>query len=112
MLPAGWSDFVSQPSSTSDGYGGFWWLNTNQDSIEDVPEDAYWAAGVADQRIHVIPSEELLIARNGHASIGDWNYVNSTIADAVTSYHSGLLTATAAAWGRISASLTPFPTGR
>lgn len=83
VLPAGWSDFVSQPSPASDGYGGFWWLNTNQDSMEDVPEDAYWAAGVADQRIHVIPSADLVIARNGHASVADWNYVNSTIVDAV-----------------------------
>lgn len=83
VLPSWWTDEVIQPSSAEDGYGGLWWLNTNQDSQEDVPADAYWAAGVSDQRIHVIPSEDLVIARNGHTGVADWNYVNSTIVDAV-----------------------------
>lgn len=83
MLPPWWTDEVIQPSPAADHYGGFWWLNTDQDSQEDVPADAYWASGVSDQRVHVIPSEDLVIARNGHTDVADWNYVNSTIVDAV-----------------------------
>lgn len=83
VLPPWWTDEVPQPSPAADHYGGLWWLNTDQESQEDVPADAYWASGVSDQRIHVIPSEDLVIARNGHTEVADWNYVNSTIVDAV-----------------------------
>ena len=69
------------PGATLD-YGLLWWTNeTGQ--MPNVPRDAYWAWGLGDSLIVVIPSLDLVIARAGpqatEASAGrvwndsDWN---------------------------------------
>lgn len=63
-------------------YGVLWWTNTTG-ALANVPRDAFWAWGLGDSLIVVIPSLDLVIARAGpiqptHATQrvfgeGDWD---------------------------------------
>jgi Beta-lactamase class C and other penicillin binding proteins len=46
-------------------YGVLWWTNTSGE-MPGVPRDAYWAWGLGDNLIVVIPSLDLVIARTGN----------------------------------------------
>lgn len=50
--------------SANQGYGLLWWTNATR-QLADVPADAYWAWGLGDSLIIVIPSLDLVIARTG-----------------------------------------------
>jgi hypothetical protein len=51
------------PGATSN-YGVLWWTNTTG-QMPDVPKDAYWAWGLHETFIIVIPSLDLVVARAG-----------------------------------------------
>jgi CubicO group peptidase (beta-lactamase class C family) len=51
------------PGATSN-YGVLWWTNTNG-QMANVPKDAYWAWGLHETFIIVIPSLDLVVARAG-----------------------------------------------
>jgi CubicO group peptidase (beta-lactamase class C family) len=51
------------PQATAN-YGVLWWTNANH-QMPDVPTDAYWAWGLHDTLIIVVPSLDLVIARAG-----------------------------------------------
>ncbi len=51
------------PNAQTD-YGILWWTNKSK-TMPNVPEDAYWAWGLGEELIVVIPSLDLVIARNG-----------------------------------------------
>jgi CubicO group peptidase (beta-lactamase class C family) len=56
-------DPTNFPGATTN-YGVLWW--TNKDGqLANVPRDAYWAWGLGDSLIVVIPSLDLIIARAG-----------------------------------------------
>jgi len=69
------------PTATED-YGVLWWTNTSGE-LQGVPTDAYWAWGLGESLIVVIPSLDLVIARVGPQSTtisagrvwndSDWN---------------------------------------
>lgn len=64
------------PSANLD-YGLLWWTNATG-RLPDVPRDAYWAWGLGDSLIVVIPSLDLVIARVGSHADGTgphWRYV-------------------------------------
>jgi CubicO group peptidase (beta-lactamase class C family) len=46
-------------------YGVLWWTNTSGE-LPGVPRDAYWAWGLGDNLIVVIPSLDIVIARTGN----------------------------------------------
>ena len=46
-------------------YGVLWWTNTSGE-MPGVPKDAYWAWGLGDNLIVVIPSLDIVIARTGN----------------------------------------------
>lgn len=52
-------------------YGYLWWLNTARASMPDVPADAFYAAGLDEKRIYVVPSQDLVVVRIGP---GDSNW--------------------------------------
>jgi CubicO group peptidase (beta-lactamase class C family) len=52
------------PTATQN-YGVLWWTNTSGE-MPGVPRDAYWAWGLGDNLIVVIPSLDLVIARTGN----------------------------------------------
>jgi CubicO group peptidase (beta-lactamase class C family) len=51
------------PQATAN-YGVLWWTNANH-QMPDVPTDAYWAWGLHDTLIIVVPSLDLVVARAG-----------------------------------------------
>jgi CubicO group peptidase (beta-lactamase class C family) len=63
VVPSGWIDDTVTPASTAEQgqYGYHWWL----DDPEGVPEDHFYAYGLDHQYIHVIPSLDLVVVRNG-----------------------------------------------
>ena len=77
LLPEGWSDFVAAPAPSADyGYGAGFWTNRG-DSFGakarvgfGFPPDSYFASGSMGQRVVIVPSEGLVIARLGRTA--DW----------------------------------------
>lgn len=58
------------PGATSH-YGLFWW-NNNDGKISGVPTDAFWAWGLGDSILLIIPSLDLVVARAGQAWRQGW----------------------------------------
>jgi CubicO group peptidase (beta-lactamase class C family) len=67
LLSTEWIDFVRTPAPATAAlghhYGGHWWLVP--EDRDDVPPDAYAAAGNRGQYLVVVPSHELVIVRRG-----------------------------------------------
>jgi CubicO group peptidase (beta-lactamase class C family) len=57
-------DPQDDPTAT-ENFGVLWWTNTSGE-LPAVPRDAYWAWGLGDNLIVVIPSLDLVIARTGN----------------------------------------------
>jgi CubicO group peptidase (beta-lactamase class C family) len=57
------ADATNFPAATT-GYGVAWWTNAHG-QLPEVPRDAYWAWGLGDSLIVVIPSLDLVVARAG-----------------------------------------------
>jgi len=66
------ADPVNYPGATAN-YGILWWTNA-EGRIANVPKDAFWAWGLHETFIIVIPSQDLVIAR---AANGGWDATNS-----------------------------------
>jgi CubicO group peptidase (beta-lactamase class C family) len=69
ILPEGYVKFVSTvaPAWQQDQrpiYGGFFWING--DSTFPVPKEAYYMNGAGGQKVLIIPSHNLVVARLGH----------------------------------------------
>ena len=65
LLPPGWVRYLREPAAGSDGvYGGQTWLPGPD--TPSLPADAYMMRGFQDQRVFIIPSRNLVIARLGH----------------------------------------------
>lgn len=65
LLPPGWVDYLCKPANGSDGtYGGQTWLPGPD--MPSLPADAYMMRGFQNQRVFVVPSRQLVIARLGH----------------------------------------------
>lgn len=70
------ADPVNYPRATTN-YGVLWWTNA-EGLLADVPRDAYWAWGLGDSLIVVIPSLDIVVARAGNVPPApawrpDWN---------------------------------------
>lgn len=67
LLSEEWIRFVRTPAPATRArgsfYGGQWWLVP--DGRNDIPKDAYSAAGNRGQYVIVVPSQELVIVRRG-----------------------------------------------
>lgn len=57
--------------AASDHYGYFWWNNADG-TMPNVPRDAYWAWGLFDSLIIVIPSLDIVVARAGNGLQSGW----------------------------------------
>jgi CubicO group peptidase (beta-lactamase class C family) len=57
---------AAEHGNASDHYGLLWWNNADG-TLPDVPRDAYWAWGLYDSLIVVIPSLDLVVTRAGSA---------------------------------------------
>ena len=70
ILPEGWLAFAATPSPALDGagiYGAYWWLNrpgpNGARAFNSAPEDLLAATGHWGQKLIVLPSHGLVIAR-------------------------------------------------
>ena len=61
-------------------YGLLWW-NNNDGSIGGVPQDAFWAWGLGEAIILVIPSLRLVVARAGSGWQSGWRANYSVVAE-------------------------------
>lgn len=66
------NDTRSRFAGASKHYGLLWWNNADG-AIEGVPRDAYWAWGLRDSLIVVIPSLDIVISRAGEPIPGSRN---------------------------------------
>lgn len=65
LLTPGWIDYLREPAVGSAGtYGAHTWLPGPD--MPSLPKDAFMMRGFQDQRVFVIPSRRLVIARLGH----------------------------------------------
>lgn len=83
ILPEGWIDFVTTPApgDPSRGYGGQFWLNRGAPMrMPSLPADAYMAAGFMGQEVVIIPSRDLVVARQGPSSGGFGSYFDELVA--------------------------------
>ncbi len=71
LLPEGWSRYVAEPASASDGeYGAQFWLNRpgangRPKYVPGVPDDAYLMSGHEGQYVLIVPDKRLVIVRTG-----------------------------------------------
>lgn len=94
LLPEGWSQWSSEPTSGT-AYGAGWWTNRGSDEAAvhrrdiGIPADAFFAVGNLGQRIAVIPSERLVIVRmaRAHTRHGDMAGFERLIVDTIASLH-------------------------
>lgn len=63
VVPESWVVESTSPTPVSDGYGYQWWLTGR--TVPELPEDTFSARGHDGQYIYVIPSEDLVVVRNG-----------------------------------------------
>ena len=64
------NDSQRQFAGASRHYGLLWW-NNGDGAIENVPTDAFWAWGLYDSLIVVIPSLDIVVARAGETIAGE-----------------------------------------
>lgn len=91
---------VNSSQTLNKAYGYLWWLNGKSDfmvptsqivipgtMIPNAPSDMYCALGKNDQKIYVVPSQKLVVIRQGNSAGGFnlalssfdntlWNYIN------------------------------------
>ena len=87
IIPESYVDLVSRPApavrglpvaspaafaGASDHYGVLWWTNADGE-IPGVPTDAYWAWGLGDSLIVVIPSLDIVASRAGSGWRSGWS---------------------------------------
>jgi len=60
----GLPEWTDKYGNASDHYSLLWWNNADG-TLEDVPRDAYWAWGLYDSLIVVVPSLDLVVVRGG-----------------------------------------------
>ena len=66
------NDYKRRFANASNHYGLLWWNNADG-TLANVPRDAYWAWGLGDSLIVVIPSLDIVVARAGSAWSGSRN---------------------------------------
>ncbi len=69
ILPVEWIDFMKSPATPSGGrYAGTFWLKESnpENALSDAPEDIFFADGFLGQRVYIIPSKNLVVARMGY----------------------------------------------
>lgn len=61
LFPQKWIDMLRVPAEAAPTYGYMWWLNTGRESLKDVPEHVYYAAGFGGNYIVVDEKNDLIV---------------------------------------------------
>jgi hypothetical protein len=73
ILPEGWVRYSSSQTLDSPYAAGFWRGSKVLRMRWGIPEDAFFASGLLGQRVIVIPSERIVIARFGNAHSANYD---------------------------------------
>jgi CubicO group peptidase (beta-lactamase class C family) len=92
ILPDGWVKYSTTPVSGAKmgEYGAHFWLNAGESGnpshriYPDIPADLFWADGYEGQKVFIIPSKKLVVAKLG-LSQGDFQDDNKFLADIIDS---------------------------
>ena len=102
LLPEGWmqQSTTATPvdSSEEKGYAAGWWVNRQADGTlvnPALPEDAYWAQGHDGQRLYVVPSARLVVARLGFTPEVEDIRTDELVGEARRARHRGVTPGTA-----------------
>jgi CubicO group peptidase (beta-lactamase class C family) len=71
LVPADWISRSTTATTVNPAYALGWWTNANGAWLPNAPRDLFAALGYRSQRLYVIPSLELVIARLGTGP-ADW----------------------------------------
>jgi CubicO group peptidase (beta-lactamase class C family) len=77
ILPEGWVEY-SRRSTLDSHYGAGFWTNDGPSApaarrvARGFPKDGFFASGNRGQRIYIIPSEHLIVARFGYSPEPDF----------------------------------------
>jgi len=80
ILPEGWVEY-SRRSTLGSPYGAGFWTNDGPSApaarrvARGFPKDGYFASGNRGQRIYIIPSEQLIVARFGYSPEPDFGII-------------------------------------
>ena len=76
ILPEHWMEYATTktPSNPMAPYGAQFWLNSKKNYYPSLPADLYECRGKDIQRVTIIPSEKLIVARFGYTpNEGGWD---------------------------------------
>lgn len=77
ILPDNWMTYATTPTSTDPmaHYGAQFWLNSKKTYYPSLPADLYECRGKDIQRVTIIPSQKLVVARFGYTPNDDgWDH--------------------------------------
>ena len=90
LLPEGWMAESTTPRAVAEtdaaGMGASWWANRLPDGAlvePTLPADAYWASGHDGQKLVVVPSADLVVARLGFTPEVDDERAAQLVADVI-----------------------------
>lgn len=69
LLSREWIDFMKTPAEASNhNYAGTFWLRESnpEQTLNDVPDNVFFADRFLKQRIYIIPSKNLVVVRMGY----------------------------------------------
>jgi CubicO group peptidase (beta-lactamase class C family) len=73
ILSENWVNYTVEPAKGSNGdYGALFWLNKGG-KFKGVPDDLFYCDGYDGQYIFIIPSKQLVVARNGYSPNDSFN---------------------------------------
>ncbi len=77
ILPENWMEYATTPTATDSmaHYGAQFWLNSRRIYYPSLPADLYECRGKDIQRVTIIPSQKLIVARFGYTpNASDWDH--------------------------------------
>ena len=95
VLPEGWVDYSRTPTPYAPWYGAHFWTNAGDTQGDEdrpylrLPVDAFFALGVLEQYIAILPSHKLVVVRLGLSSFlprAEWD-LEPFVADVVKAIH-------------------------
>ena len=72
LFPEEWIDMLTAPAEAAPVYGYMWWLNTGRQSLEDVPEHVYYAAGFGGNYIIIDEKNDLVVVVRWMPKLNDF----------------------------------------
>jgi CubicO group peptidase (beta-lactamase class C family) len=85
LLPEGWVQYSSSPTLRDTHYAAGFWTNIGQKRTWGMPSDSFFANGILGQKVVVLPSQRLVVARFAvaHGPDGDHPGMGRLVTDVI-----------------------------